>query len=77
MADSTQSLTPSELLGIIKQGLWELNSYINNTAYDPSFSPGLCISHMERLTMRMGQLEAVTPPPPANGKGAAVETRKN
>lgn len=64
---SDTSFTPSDYVGAIQRGLGELAAYLNAPVQE--INPGLCVLHMQRLTMLMQRLDAMVQPP-ANGRDA-------
>lgn len=74
MADSDTSLTPSDIIGAIKQGLGELHAYLSQPLAEINAS--ICIPHMIRMTDFMEKLAAMQGPK-ANAPGQRPEARKN
>ena len=76
MADSDISLTPSDIVGAIKQGLTELHQYLSMPLQE--VNPALCVPHLERMTDFMRKLAAMQGPMrQAENGGARPEARKN
>lgn len=72
--DSDISLTPSDIIGAIKQGLGELHMYLSQPLAE--INPAICIPHMHRMTGFLEKLVEMQGPK-ANAPGATVGARKN
>ena len=74
MADSDITLTPSDIVGVIKQGLGELQMYLGQPINE--INPSICVPHLNRMTAFMEKLTEMQGPVPT-APGARPEARKN
>ncbi len=76
MADSAvKSLTPSDIIGAVKQGLGELHQYLSQPLME--INPAICIPHMERMTDFLKDLAAMQGPMRQAEAGNQAQARKN
>lgn len=74
MADSDITLTPSDIIGAVKQGLGELHMYLSQPLTE--INPAICIPHLQRMTGFLERLAQMQGPTPTNA-GNRLEARKN
>ena len=73
MADDSITLTPSDIVGIVQQGLKEISVYLNN-APPHQVDSGTCADHLDRLKHFILKIQ---PMHVGNGAASGKEARAN